>query len=163
MVKALAYYLCGCVCHAWRGSIGSALNWASVIGIGVVGAYREHVWGRPMTDPHTWQGIVVWTLIYTAVAWLIIFAVRLIFVAPFRLYYEEKTRADRLEGLRQIANDASRPPSFDIGIEIIRIDQESIDRFDEQNHVDPYGREPFLTFDDQQICRVAVENLVFRC
>jgi hypothetical protein len=33
------------------------------------------------------------------------------------LYYAEKDRADKLDGLRQVANDASRPPSFDIGFE----------------------------------------------
>jgi hypothetical protein len=124
MHRELVAYLWGCIGHAWRGSVNNAFNWASVIGIGVVGAYREHM-GSPMSDPHTWQGIVGWTIVYTAVAWVVIFLARLIFVAPFRLYYEQKTRADKLEGLRQVANDASRPPSFDIGFEYSPFDEEA--------------------------------------
>jgi len=144
MFRALLVYLWGCACHAWRGSINSALNWASVIGIGVVGAYREHM-GSPMSDPHTWEGIVEWTLVYTVVAWIIIFAVRLIFIAPFRLYYEQKTRADKLEGLRQIANDASKPPSFDLGFDY-----------------SPYDSDAHYLVDNYSVLRIWVENLEHR-
>lgn len=141
MVKTVWTYVLGCLSHAWRGSINNALNWASVIGIGVVGAYREH-WGSPMSAPHTWQGIVGWTLIYTAVAWIIIFAIRFILVAPFRLYYEQKTRADKLEGLKELANDASKPPSFDIGFDY-----------------SPYDEKRDYLVDHFSILRIWVENL----
>src|SRR5882724_9067801 len=98
MFRALWTYLWGCICHAWRGSISSALNWASIIGIGAVGAYLEKM-GSPMSDPHTWYGIVGLTVVYTAVTWDIIFAFRLVVAAPFHLWREQKNRADGLEGL----------------------------------------------------------------
>jgi len=159
MLRQIAAYILGCLALAWRGSISSALNWASIVGVGVVGATLERR-GSPMNDPHTWQGIVGWTVIYTAVAWTIIFAIRSAVVAPFQMYREQKNRADALEGLRQIANDASRPPSFDIGFEYTPFDPEkkhhlsslSIQHSPLRIWVENIEGRPI---DD---CRVAIEN-----
>jgi len=147
MVRTYFTYVWASACRAWRGSINNALNWASVIGIGVVGAYREREWSAPLSDPHTWQGIVGWTLVYTAIAWIMIFLARLIFVAPFQLYHIQKTRADRLDGLRQIANDASRPPSFDIGFEYSQFIPEQYQ---------------YKSFFHHSVCRIWVESLEHR-
>lgn len=103
--------------------------------------------GSAMSDPHTWQGIVGWTALYTAVAWTIIFTVRLFIVAPFQLFREQKERADKLEGLRQVANDASRPPSFDIGFEYTAFDPEK------QNNLH------FLLHTNYRSLRIWVENI----
>ena len=88
-----------------------------------------------MSDPHTWQGVVEWGAIYTAVAWTIIFVIRLVIVAPFQMWREQKDRADSLEGLRQVANEASRPPSFEIGFEHTPFEpHEGISAFDFHTH-----------------------------
>ena len=80
MLQLLPQYLWECLVRAWRGSLSSALNWAGIIGVGAVGAYLESR-GQKMSDPHAWQEIVKWGAAYTAVAWVIIFAIRAIFVA----------------------------------------------------------------------------------
>jgi hypothetical protein len=98
MFRVFGTYLWGILCLAWRGSISSALNWAGIIGVGIVGGYLERR-GSQMSDPHAWQDVVKWGLIYTAVAWAIIFIVRLIIIAPFQLFKMKKDRADKLEGL----------------------------------------------------------------
>jgi hypothetical protein len=92
-LKILANYILDCARNALRGSLSSAFNWAGIVGVGAVGAYFEFR-GRLMTSPHDWHEVVKWGAIYTAVAWTIIFAFRLIFVAPFKLYYEQRKKAD---------------------------------------------------------------------
>jgi hypothetical protein len=93
--RLLPRYVWHCLTCAWRGSLSSALNWASIVGVGAVAAYFQSQ-GLTMTDPHAWQEVVKWGLIYTAVAWLIIFAVRAIFVAPFQAYARGCELEDRL-------------------------------------------------------------------
>ena len=100
-----------------------------------------------MTFGEGWQGVVISGVVYTAVAWTVIFIVRLIFVAPFQMWREQKDRADQLEGLRQIAADASRPPSFDLGFEFSPFDPKEERLWDHRHH---------------PLCRVWVENLEHR-
>jgi hypothetical protein len=96
MFRSLPQYLWECLVRAWRGSLSSALNWASIVGVGAVGAYFQSR-GLKMTDPHAWQEIVQWGLVYTVVAWAIIFAARAVFVAPFQAYVGENARVRELE------------------------------------------------------------------
>jgi len=142
MLRAFCFYFWSGLCRAWRGSVNSALNWAGIVGVGVVGAYLERR-GSTMSDPHTWQGLVGWTLVYTAVAWVIILAIRLILVAPFQLYYEQKIRADKLEELPKLANDTNRSPSFDMGFDHVPFNADGMRRL----------------LDSQSILRIWVENL----
>jgi hypothetical protein len=165
MLKDVFFYFWACLLVAIRGSLSSALNWASIVGVGIVGAYLERR-GSPMSDPHTWQGIVWWGVIYTTAAWIIIFSLRLIFVAPFHLFYEQKAKADKFDGLNQVASGAKRRPSFAIGFDCPDLDQEKIAAFIEESSF-PWQRSSFVRFDDQDVCRIWVENLesrpVFDC
>ncbi|MGO8921922.1 MAG: hypothetical protein ACLQF4_03175 [Xanthobacteraceae bacterium] len=92
MLLLLWGYISSCFIRALRRSLSSALSWAGTIGVGVVGGTYEYQ-GLTMVDPHGWQEVVKWGLTYTAVAWIIIFVVRLVFVAPFQLYVAAKTEA----------------------------------------------------------------------
>jgi len=92
-----------------------------------------------------------------AVTWTIAFVVRFM-NAPVALYHEQKDRADKLEELRQIANDASRPPSFDIGYEYSAFDEDA-------HHGGLYSHHSILriwveNLENRSIedCRVVVEN-----
>lgn len=89
MLRSLRDYVFTCFSHALHGSLSSALNWASIVGLGVVGGFYQYL-GLTMTDPHSWQEVVTWGLIYTGVAWAIIFLVRLIFIAPFQIWNAER-------------------------------------------------------------------------
>jgi len=69
-----------------------------------------------MSDPHTWQETVEWTIVYTAVAWAIIFLARLIFLAPLQLYLEKhsttlpsgKAQNDMASALREHTMELTR-------------------------------------------------------
>jgi hypothetical protein len=100
MPKLVLGYLSKCFRLALAGSLGGALNWAGIIGIGIVGAIFD-ARGLTFTEPHRWQEIVLWTLIYTAVAWVVIFFIRLIFVAPFQIYIDLNKELNPLK-LREI-------------------------------------------------------------
>jgi|ERR1700722_8240365 hypothetical protein len=96
MLKSLRQYVWNCLVRAMRGSLSSALNWASILGVGAVGAYYQSR-GMKISDPRAWQDFVAWGLVYTAVAWSIIFAVRAILVAPFQTYVDSKVHIHGLE------------------------------------------------------------------
>ena len=104
MTEAIAlfrFYLGPCLKRAIRGSLSSALNWASIVGLAVVGAVYQYR-GLTITEPHGWLDIVKWGLIYLAAAWAILVLVRLIFVAPFQIFKE--TEFQRLQ-LRKALDD----------------------------------------------------------
>jgi hypothetical protein len=104
MTKPIALfrsYLGACLGRAIRGSLLSALNWASIVGVAVVGAVLKY-WGFTITESHGWLDVVEWGLIYLAVAWAIFFLVRLIFVAPFQIFRE--TEIQRLQLQKQLDN-----------------------------------------------------------
>jgi len=77
--------------------------------------------------------------------------------APVVLYHEQKDRADKLEGLRQAANDAGSP-SFDIGFEYSPFDEEA-------HHHELHAHHSILriwveNLENRSIedCRVIIEN-----
>jgi hypothetical protein len=146
MIKVILNYLLGCAAYAWRGSINSALNWAGIVGVGVVGAYLAER-GSPMSDPHTWYDIVGWTVVYTVVAWAVIFVCRLAVSGPFHLWRTQRDRADALEGLRQIANCPPPLPTFDLNFDLGSFED---------------GRHRSGLYPKIPICRIAVENLEHR-
>jgi hypothetical protein len=100
VLRDLCAYTIDCLSRALKGSLSGALNWAGIIGVGVVGGFLDQR-GLPMSDPHTWQEIVKWTCIYTAVAWTVIFLVRLGVVSSFQIYRGQK---------RSIETTAVAPP-----------------------------------------------------
>jgi hypothetical protein len=110
MFKAVRHYLWGVICNAWRGSLSSALNWGGITGAGLLGAIFEYR-GSKMTFGEGWQGVVLSGLAYTAVAWIAILILRLIFVAPFQLWRTEKERADGLAELKAHDQDDSFIPN----------------------------------------------------
>src|SRR6266446_10784109 len=50
LVKMLSKYVIGCLGRGLQGSLTSALNWASIIGIAAVGTYLDFR-GAPMSNP----------------------------------------------------------------------------------------------------------------
>jgi hypothetical protein len=90
-IKVLRLYVWQCLERAFWGSLSSALNWASIIGVGIV------VWlGFPI-ETHTWQDVVQWGVITTIMAWSIIFLIRLLFVAPFQIFRDTEAQRQKLE------------------------------------------------------------------
>ena len=92
-------YFRTCVEIAIQGSLRSASNWAGVVGVALVGAILQ-IWGQELVAHPGWQGVVAAGLIYIAVAWLVFFLFRLIFVAPYRLYQKYR-RPPALEHLNK--------------------------------------------------------------
>ena len=72
--------------RCWRfaltGSFNSAANWGGILGVGVIGA-TLHYFGFAVAGTEDWRAIVALGLFYIAVAWVVIFFFRLVFVAPF--------------------------------------------------------------------------------
>jgi hypothetical protein len=75
-----------CWRFAWRGAFGNALNWGGIVGAGALGALLDAA-GLKMTIAEGWQGIVLSGLLYTAVAFIAIFLLRLA-IAPFQIHRE---------------------------------------------------------------------------
>lgn len=98
-VKMLRLYVGKCFAGASRGSVSSAFNWAGIIGLSAVGTYLQYQ-GLRMTEPHSWLEIVEWAAINAVIAWVIIFLLRLIFVAPFQTF--EETESRRVELARRL-------------------------------------------------------------
>jgi hypothetical protein len=94
MLNDLYWYCRRCLSIALRGSLSSALNWAGIIGVGLFGAFL-HYRGSNLRFEDEWYGAVASAVVYTAVAWSAIFALRLIFVAPFQLYRSQRSQADK--------------------------------------------------------------------
>jgi hypothetical protein len=92
----LPIYLAKCFERALRGSLTSAFNWAGILGLGIVAAVYQYR-GVTITDPHTWSEVTIWGLAYIAIAWVIIFIIRLIFVAPFQTFKETEVQRLKLE------------------------------------------------------------------
>lgn len=129
MFRLVRSYFWLCICRAWVGALSSALNWGGILGAGVLGILLEYR-ASQITFGEGWQGVVLSGVAYTAAAWVVIFIVRLILVAPFLTWRDQKDRADKSEGLRQIAEDVSLPPSFEIGFESAPFQFPEVDRND---------------------------------
>jgi hypothetical protein len=114
MTEAIAlfrFYFGTCLARAIRGSLLSALNWASTVGVAVVGATYQY-WGLTITEPHGWFDIVKWGLIYLVIAWAIFFLVRLIFVVPFQIFKE--TEFQRLQLQKNLDNREIRQRALNL-------------------------------------------------
>lgn len=96
MLKCLCSYLWNCLCTALRGSLASAFNWAGIVGVGILGATLDYR-GSKMNFGDGWLGVVISGLVYTGIAWVAIFALRLIFVAPFQVWRKEREKTSDLE------------------------------------------------------------------
>lgn len=105
-----------------------------------------------MMSPDTPIGIFLGGLFGFASTWLLFFLVRFI-NTPANLYHEQKDRADRLEGLRQLVDGISHPPSFDMGFDFRGVNQSEIDEYYSS------GMRFGATFKSQEVCRIWVENL----
>lgn len=68
--------------------------------------------GATMVSPETPVGVFLGGLFGFAFTWQIFFIMRFL-STPATLYHEQKDRADKLEGLRQLANGVSRQPSLE--------------------------------------------------
>ncbi|WP_156433972.1 hypothetical protein [Bradyrhizobium retamae] len=80
----ICWYSGKCMRFAIAGAYKSSLNWGGILGAGVIGAFAE-LRGFSFLPGEGWQGIVASGLIYTAVAFLVIFLVRLV-IAPFVIH-----------------------------------------------------------------------------
>ena len=90
-IKVLRLYVWQCLVRAFWGSLSSALNWASIIGVGIL------LWLGFSIETHTWRDVVQWGVITTITAWLIIFLTRLLFVAPFQTFRETDAQRQKLK------------------------------------------------------------------
>jgi hypothetical protein len=94
-MRLYGLYVIRCLQRAFWGSLSSALNWAGIVGVGVVGAVGGYL-GR-IINPQTWQQVVTWALVYTAATWVIFFFFRLVFVAPFQVFKDSEGQRERLQ------------------------------------------------------------------
>jgi hypothetical protein len=94
-MRLYGLYVIRCLQRAFWGSLSSALNWAGIVGVGVVGAVGGYL-GR-IINPQTWQQVVTWALVYTAATWVIFFFFRLVFVAPFQVFKDGEGQRERLQ------------------------------------------------------------------
>jgi hypothetical protein len=134
-----------CVRRASRGNAAFANEWQWLIGypatatiLWILGYFYAELSGRIEVTLSTGA---LGALAAAFIAYMITWVGRLL-NAPVILYDEQKDRADKLEGLRQIANDVSRA-SFDLGFEY--------SQFEEQH---TRG-----LFPHHQVCRIWAENL----
>lgn len=124
MVRTICAYILECFRRAFGGSLGSALNWSGILGVGLLGASLEY-WGSKLAFGDGWQGVALSGVTYTVVAWGAIFIIRFIFTAPFQMWREQRDRADSLEEWGDAETKLARLPSFDIGFEYLPFDAES--------------------------------------
>jgi len=88
-LRRLLWYCGRYLRFALRDSFKSALNWASILGVGALGAFVE--WQRlHVTFAEGWQGVVLGAFVYTIIAWIVIFFFRLLFLAPLQVWREGK-------------------------------------------------------------------------
>lgn len=92
--KAFTAYLQQCFSVAFFGSFHGALSFAPIVGAGFLWLYLEH------TNLHIeFKGDdfgFISTIVYTIVAWIIIFICRLIFLAPWLTFKENTEEIERL-------------------------------------------------------------------
>jgi len=149
-----------CARTAFWGNAAFANDWQWLLGypitaasLWILGYFYAELSGRIEVTLATGAlGALAAAFVAYVITWLASFIARL-FNAPVILFYEQKDRADKLDGLRQLANDVSQPPSFDLGFELPEIDITAIKRA----HADKSAASSFLAIQD--ICRIWVENL----
>jgi hypothetical protein len=113
-------WYCGrCWRFALRGSFQSASNWAGVLGTGFLAFLLERQ-GRKIMPAETWFETVAQGLLYIVAAWLLIFVVRLLFVAPFQI---------RAEGERHGTKFIYREPKLAFHRYVTRSNNNVIQRF----------------------------------
>lgn len=95
MVFNFIRYFKDSVLLAWEDSLNNALNWSGIIGIGVMGAYYQTT-GKKMVLGDDWISIVTVGLESAAVAWVVIFIFRLVFVSPYKLWKEAREKIDQM-------------------------------------------------------------------
>jgi hypothetical protein len=78
------------------GSLNNALNWSGIIGFAIVGGYAKYQ-GQNMTLPDGVLQSIPFALEAAAITGLIIFLIRFFVLCPYKMYQQEKKRADRLE------------------------------------------------------------------
>lgn len=116
-----------CARTAFWGNTAFANDWQWVFGIPVVSGFV--IWANArygadfMTTGNPIADGFLGALSAFIVTWTIAYVIRFS-NSPVTLYHAEKNRADKLEELRNVANDVTRPPSFDIGFERIPYDPE---------------------------------------
>jgi hypothetical protein len=143
-----------CVRKAFWGNTAFANDWQWLVGYPATAAllwalgyfYAEFSGRVEVTLANGALGALAAAFIAFVITWIIAFVARLL-DAPVELYHCEKDRADQLEGLRQIADSVTRPPTFDLQFEVLP--------FDEDKH--RYGLHPQIA-----VCRIIVENLEHR-
>jgi hypothetical protein len=83
----VCWYAGRCFRVGLEGSFKSATNWAGVIGAGALAFLLSH-YGHQIMPAQGWQEIVGQGLLYIVAAWVLIFAFRLVFIAPFIVHRE---------------------------------------------------------------------------
>jgi len=77
--------------RCWRialtGSFQRAQNWGGILGVALLGFVLQQL-GKQIIPAESWADIAAQGLLYIAAAWLLIFLVRLFFIAPFLIYRE---------------------------------------------------------------------------
>jgi hypothetical protein len=74
-----------CLRFAVSGAYKSSLNWGGILGAGVIGGLAD-AGGFSLVAAEGWRGAVASGLVYTAVAFVVIFLVRVLIVAPFVIH-----------------------------------------------------------------------------
>jgi MFS family permease len=77
--------------RCWRialtGSFQKAQNWGGILGVGLLGFLLQQ-FGKQIIPAESWGEIAVQGMLFIFAAWVAIFLVRLLFVAPFLVYRE---------------------------------------------------------------------------
>jgi hypothetical protein len=92
-------YLAHRTTRAAKGTVGGALNLGPIIGAGALGAVSA--WQRwPMIFEDTYSGVVASAIVYTLIAWCVVFVWRFMVVVPYQMYVE--TDAAHQDALAQL-------------------------------------------------------------
>lgn len=75
--------------RAARDSYQGALNWGPILGVAVLGG-AAHNQGLAVTFPPGFQGDASSAALYAVVAWCALFLMRLVFVAPYQVWSNER-------------------------------------------------------------------------
>lgn len=88
-------WYCG---RCWRfglaGSFRSATNWGGILGVGLLGWLLSQ-YGHTLMPAGNWYEAVAQGLIYIAAAWVVIFLVRTVLIAPFAIHQDGEWHGTR--------------------------------------------------------------------
>lgn len=98
-MKLVLNYLGQIAKKSYKGTTEGAFDWGPVISSFVLSAYLTHLGLHKMPPVLTqgWERIGLSALVFTIVAWPVLFIIKFLFVSPYRLWRDDHIKLERLE------------------------------------------------------------------